>query len=143
MNAKKPPLPSRERRVWKMMWGMLAATLSISAAVVIVSVFRSRAQGNAFDFLSGVTTGMLFVLPFGMAFFLYLAYRRMDEFGQRLQQQACTFAFTMTMLAAAAGYVIASAGHLTISLWTLYVFGMAAYTAAVVYRSLAARGGSE
>ncbi|WP_293909499.1 hypothetical protein [Deinococcus sp.] len=127
----------------KIIWAVIALTLFAALVGVIAAVIRSRSQGSDQDFLSGFLVGVFGVMPFGIALFLYAAYRQMDEFSQQLQEKACTFAFVMTMLAASAGFVIASGFKVALPLWSLYLLGMAAYAAAVIRGSLAARGGRE
>ena len=143
MNPTRNKRPSRERRVWRVMWKMVAAAVLLSTVGLGIAVLKSRTQGTAYHFLGGFSLGVICALPAGMALFLYRAYRVMDEFGKRLQEKACTFAFVVSMVGAATGYALSTGTGFTFPLWALYLLGMAAYTIAVVQGSLAARGGRE
>jgi hypothetical protein len=117
------------------MVAMLAVALVISAVVLLVAFLKTRLPASS-DFLNGLTTGLSAALPLGMGLFLYLAYRRMDEYGQRVQQQAAATGFLYTMMATMVGYAVSSGTELVIPLWTLYVFGMLVFAVSVVVRRL-------
>ena len=137
---RKPKSTNRERRVWQSMWGMLAAAVLIAAVAVVVALLKNRAEGDAYSFLNGMSLGLLATLPVGMGYLLWRAYRQMDEFGQRQQERACAFAFLLTMVVVMVAYAVASFSSTVIPLWTVYVFGMLVYTAAVVRGAVLAKG---
>lgn len=128
-------LPTRERRVRQALVALLTLVLISVVVVLLVAVLKTRLPANG-DFLSGMMTGLLGVLPLGMGLFLYLAYRRMDEYGQRVQQWAAATGFLYTMMAAMIGFAVSLGTGLSIPLWTLYVFGMLVYGVSVVIRYL-------
>jgi len=139
-NTNKPTTTNRERRVWQSMWSMVAAAVLIAAVAVIVALLKTRAQGDAYSFLNGMSLGLLATLPVGMGFLLWRAYRQMDEFGQRQQERACAFAFLLTMVVVMVAFAVASFNDTTVPLWAVYVFGMLVYTAAAVRGAVLARG---
>lgn len=132
---------NRERRVWQSMWGMVAAAVLISVIALIVALLKNRAGGDRYDFLNGMSLGLLATLPVGMGYLLWRAYRQMDEFGQRQQERACAFAFLLSMVATMVAFAVASYTKTVIPLWAVYVFGMLVYTAAVVRGAVLAKGG--
>ncbi|WP_161883427.1 hypothetical protein [Deinococcus alpinitundrae] len=137
----KPKTTNRERRVWQSMWSMLAAAVLIAAVAVVVALLKTRAEGDAYSFLNGMSLGLLATLPVGMGYLLWRAYRQMDEFGQRQQERACAFAFLLTMVVVMVAFAVASFTGTVVPLWAVYLFGMLVYTAAVVRGAVLARGG--
>ena len=142
MMAHKPekPTTNRERRVWQSMWSMLAAAVLIAVIAVIVALLKSRAEGNTFSFLNGMSLGLLATLPVAMGALLFRAYRQMDEFGQRQQERACAFAFLLTMILVMVAFAVSSFSSVVIPLWAVYVFGMLVYSAAVIRSAVLAKG---
>lgn len=143
MMAQKPnksKTTNRERRVWQSMWGMVAAAVLIAAVAVAVALLKNRAGSGSYDFLNGMSLGLLAALPVGMGYLLLRTYRQMDEFGQRQQERACAFAFLLSMVATMVAFAVASFTHTVIPLWAVYVFGMLAYTAAVVRGAVLTKG---
>lgn len=144
MMAQKPnksKTTNRERRVWQSMWGMVAAAVLIAAVAAVVALLKTRAQGDTYSFLNGMSLGLLAALPVGMGYLLWRAYRQMDEFGQRQQERVCAFAFLLTMVVVMVAFAVASYTNTVVPLWAVYVFGMLVYTAAVVRGAVVARGG--
>ncbi len=139
-NAAKPRTTNRERRVWQSMWSMVAAAVLIAVVAIVVALLKARAEGSTYSFLSGMSMGLLTTLPVGMGYLLYRAYRQMDEFAQRQQERACAFAFLLTMAAVMAAFAVTSFTSTVVPLWTVYVFGMLVYTAAVVRGAVLAKG---
>ncbi len=131
---------NRDRRVWQSMWGMVAAAVLIAAVAVVVALLKTRAEGDTYSFLNGMSMGLLAALPVGMGYLLWRAYRQMDEFGQRQQERACAFAFLLSMVATMVAFAVASFTNTVIPLWAIYVFGMLTYTAAVVRGAVLAKG---
>ena len=138
---KKTNITNRERRVWQSMWSMVSASALIAAVVIIVALLKARAEGNTYDFLNGMSLGLLSTLPVGMGYLLWRAYRQMDEFAQRQQERACAFAFLLSMVATMMAFAVVSFTNAVIPLWAIYVFGMLVYTAAVVRGAVLARSG--
>ncbi len=122
------------------MWKMVAAAVLLTTVGLGIAVLKSRTQGTTYHFLSGFSLGVICGLPTGMALFLYRAYRVMDEFGKRLQEKACTFAFVVSMVGAATAYALSTETGFTFPPWTLYLFGGVVYGLSVLRGSLAARG---
>ena len=80
---------TRERRVSRAMMGGLIGVVLISVLGFVIG----RLSGQS-DFLHGVSTGILTVLPWAIVLMVWRGYRQMDELGQR-----------RTLLASAAGFV--------------------------------------
>lgn len=136
----KPKTTNRERRVWKSMWGMLAATVFITVIAIGVALLQSRSEGDAHSFFKGMSLGLLAALPMGMGYMLWRIYHQMDEFAQRQQERACAFAFLLSMVATMVASAVASYANVVVPLWAVYVFGMLVYTAAVVRGAVLAKG---
>jgi hypothetical protein len=130
--AQKSTQSPRERRVSATMTRMLIMALLVAGTGTVVGLLKNQYPSS---FLNGVLAGMLGFLPLAMGWFVYRAYRQMDEYGQRVQERAAASAFLLSMMAAMVGYVIAQAASVSIPLWTLYVFGMVAYGAGVLLQN--------
>lgn len=123
------PQTPRERRVSAIMNGMLIMALLIAGVAMVVGVLKDQRPSS---FLDGMLAGLLGALPLAIGWFVYRAYRQMDEYGQRMQERAAAVAFLMSMMATMVGFVIAQATRVSLPLWTLYVFGMVVYGTGVL-----------
>ncbi|WP_027482131.1 hypothetical protein [Deinococcus pimensis] len=117
--------PPREQRVARAMTRGLVATVLIALGGLFFAVLGGRASS---DFLRGVSTGMLAVLPWAVAVMVWLGYRQLDEFGRLRQTQAAAISLVVVLLLAMTYYPLELAVPLApLPLWILWVVGVGTY----------------
>ncbi|ULH16785.1 hypothetical protein MF271_09545 [Deinococcus sp. KNUC1210] len=119
----------RDRRVASSVAGLATAAVTVVLVGLGVGLWYSLQPS---DFLRGMLAGIFGVLPLGIGWLAFRAYRQMDEYAQRVQERAAAFAFLLSMAAALVGFVAAQVSGMVFPLWTLCVFGLLIYAAGVL-----------
>ncbi len=120
----------REQRVSRAMFKGLVGVLLISGLGVATG-FYARANGS--DFLSGVQSGLMTVLPWAIVAMLYRGYRQMDELGKLSFLRASSVGFASVMLCAMTYFPLEQALKWSpMPLWVLWIVGCAVFGVVMV-----------
>lgn len=132
-------IPLRERQINAISMRMAVSGGLVAAVAAAFVVVGQQQRDGLHDFILGMGTGMLSILPLFFALTTLLMYRKMDEYARQQLTQAASVAFLVTMLVSGSLIALQAALKFSTPAWVFYGVGMAAWLVATSSQSLRAR----